>query len=408
MQVFPLQPLRREHIDDTTPRPVLVAQLELPRFYERVVVSAFDVRPDPAFPAHGDSNAFGTAASKSFTQDPSKGLLVFDLQVLQPPQNGGNNQARWPSKSYELFLLRETLVDLAQKGEERLEKSMDQAQWDGWGNHRVEEIIPWSDWGTHGSRLMNISMKRRSWVSTSLIGFEVALMAQVCSCSGYRFASLYRGWNFAMYDNVEMINHDDDEDYDGPDDDEDDDDVDIEPTRSDIRIYDFSPYHVRKELAHHPMKSTPIRRLGQNMRMLKQAMQQPELYTQGGEIDIRGIRYRLLPDPKSLVGKDKPHLYAPTDDRTLVLKRVVTEKTRLPKKRIWAEEVETYLPYVEITRREQVRANGVIIDDQRIIAIAVSLILLSYWRQSLTARQTELPDDLDRAKSEQKMTFLCM
>lgn len=46
--------------------------------------------------------------------------------------------------------------------------------------------------------------------------------------------------------------------------------------------------------------------------------------------------------------------------------------TVLPKRRIWKEDVTTQLLYQEIVRKVGVRANGVMMDDQRIIVVCVS------------------------------------
>ena len=44
----------------------------------------------------------------------------------------------------------------------------------------------------------------------------------------------------------------------------------------------------------------------------------------------------------------------------------------LMKRRIWQQEVITKLPFQEIVRRDGVVANGVLIDDQRVIVVCVS------------------------------------
>ena len=46
--------------------------------------------------------------------------------------------------------------------------------------------------------------------------------------------------------------------------------------------------------------------------------------------------------------------------------------TVLPKRRIWKDDVTSGLPFREVTRTKGVRANGVMIDDQRVITVAVS------------------------------------
>lgn len=160
--IIPVQPLDSDFMDDTTARPVLIAQLELPRFAPGVIIGNFDVRPDPAFPPSRDS----AGVRKSFTQDPSKGILVFDLQVMEPMD---------PPQEYvkgcELFVLRETLVDIARKGEEELISLRKQ---DGEGNShwRVENQYPWAEWGETGARMLDMSMNQRSWVSWSILSTD--------------------------------------------------------------------------------------------------------------------------------------------------------------------------------------------------------------------------------------------
>lgn len=188
--IIPVQPLIAHYMDDTTPRPVLVTQLELPKFAPGVIVSNFEVRPDPAFPPPSKDASRSTAESladddderrkdrvrgvgqrKQFTQNPSKGILVFELSVHEPHASYSANTnvlaaGRGTNKSYELFVLRETLVGMAKEGEERLRKERN-----GVGNGtefrrwEVERIIPWEAWGVTHSRFMDISMKKRNWVS---------------------------------------------------------------------------------------------------------------------------------------------------------------------------------------------------------------------------------------------------
>jgi hypothetical protein len=162
-KITPVQPLAPDHEDDTTARPILLAQLEMPRLAARAGVSSFDVRPDPPFPR---SPHPGYGPRKAFTQDPEKGLLVFELKLREPvgPDFGENHLEH---KEFEVFILRETLIDLACEGEKRLEeqratKDRDTGEYAFW---RVERNIPWAEWGLKGSRIMDISMKRRNWVS---------------------------------------------------------------------------------------------------------------------------------------------------------------------------------------------------------------------------------------------------
>jgi hypothetical protein len=164
--INPVQPLGFDYMDDTTARPVLVAQLDMPRFAPGVIVSSFDIRPDPAF-APRDPSDPNLCPHKPFTQNPGKGLVVIDLHVIEP---GDNPEEMIPdllgqeSIGFELFILRETLVTLANEGEERLKTVRADNGADGNQPWRVVVALAWSEWGEHSSRMMDLSMKRRQWV----------------------------------------------------------------------------------------------------------------------------------------------------------------------------------------------------------------------------------------------------
>lgn len=162
-KITPVQPLAADHEDDTTARPVLLAQMDMPRLAPGAGVSAFDVRPDPPFPR---SRHTGVGPRKPFTQDPDKGLLVFELKLREAvgPDFGNNHMEH---HEFEVFVLRETLIELAREGEKRLEeqrgtKDKETGEYAFW---RVEKNITWEQWGVKGSRILDISMKRRNWVS---------------------------------------------------------------------------------------------------------------------------------------------------------------------------------------------------------------------------------------------------
>jgi hypothetical protein len=55
--------------------------------------------------------------------------------------------------------------------------------------------------------------------------------------------------------------------------------------------------------------------------------------------------------------------------------RVVTAPTVLERRRLWREDVVSGLPFREVWRRKEMRANGVMIDDQRVIVVCVSRVL---------------------------------
>jgi hypothetical protein len=169
--ITPLQPLDLEHVDDTTPRPVLVAQLHVPPAADGAVMGSFDVRPDPAFPPtpKGDEPMLGPR--KPFTQDPSKGVLVFELQLGDPPPDGEGPDFPTNTTTYELFVLREYLVRLASEGEERLRRSRLPASEDRLEIWDVIRNLQWSEWGLENSRFLTQTMASRNWVCflTSLL-----------------------------------------------------------------------------------------------------------------------------------------------------------------------------------------------------------------------------------------------
>lgn len=164
--ISPVQPLDLEHNDDTTPRPVLVTQLHMPPVASGATMGQFEVRPDPAFPPipRGDQPTLGPR--KPFTQDPSKGVLVFDLTLGDPAPPGANPNQQTHANHFELFVLREFIAELATQGEERLRRSRlktgDEDRLDIWD---VALTLSWGDWGETNSRFLTQSMSNRRWVS---------------------------------------------------------------------------------------------------------------------------------------------------------------------------------------------------------------------------------------------------
>lgn len=160
-QVQVHQPLARYEDDSDTPRGHLLASLLLPSITGKLV-HHFHMRPDPAFPA-----SRGGLGQKPFGLDPRAGIIVIELTLdeyipFQPIPIG-------VAEKYEIFMLREFLVDLAAEGEESLRES-----WTGDAAFMPCDI-DWQDWGEEHTRFTDPSMRRRLWV---------------CSCSGYRYASL--------------------------------------------------------------------------------------------------------------------------------------------------------------------------------------------------------------------------
>lgn len=325
--VNPSQPLGSVYIDDTTPRPILVAQLEMPRLASNVSITSFEVRPDPAFPV---APTPGVGQRKAYTQDPEKGVLVFELKVNEPPNPELNRTGPRVKVGFELFVLRETLVKLAQEGEQRIREQRDAR--DGTSGEyafwRVEKNFPWSEWGKKNARFQDMSMRNRAWV---------------CSCSGYRYVDLVSSDDYrqiygrreedkrrralsggseleeneverAVIEDNSGMDHsmsDDELDVDVEEMEEDDDDDSFRPLRPcHIRVLDFSPIRLRRPL--------------------------------------------WKPAKESIV-------------------TTRTVPTVLSKRRIWTEDVITTLPYTEVIQTKSIIANGVMIDDQRVIAIKVSI-----------------------------------
>lgn len=166
-RIIPVQPLIADPFDDTTFRPVLVAQLNLPTIVPGQVVGSFDIRPDPAFPPLPRGALHTLGERKPFTQDPSKGVVVFELAVGDPPGLALDMGSGLDGQTFEMFVLRETFVDMANEGEERLRRSRlpegDADRLEVWD---VTRTLRWDEWGVEHSRLMETSMPRRHWVSS--------------------------------------------------------------------------------------------------------------------------------------------------------------------------------------------------------------------------------------------------
>jgi hypothetical protein len=160
--VVPLQPLDLEHVDDTTPRPVLVAQLHTPPAADGAVMGSFDIRPDPAFPPTPLGDAPMLGQRKPFTQDPTKGVIVLELQLGDPPPDGEDADFPTNTTTFELFVLREYLVQLATEGQERLRRSRANDGLEVWD---VLANMPWSEWGEKNARFLTQAMPLRAWVS---------------------------------------------------------------------------------------------------------------------------------------------------------------------------------------------------------------------------------------------------
>lgn len=130
---------------------------------------------------------------------------------------------------------------------------------------------------------------------------------QVCSCSGYRYISLDRDPASGPMPTAPNI-------------------VYAPPYKANLRLFDFSPCSVRRLAA-----------------------------TQG---DRAG---ELVPVPEDELPRVSPR----------VLRGVHLEPSVMPGGKIWRDDVVSSLQYVVVVREEGVLANGVMMDDQRIMLVAV-------------------------------------
>ncbi|WVQ99262.1 hypothetical protein IAU59_006394 [Kwoniella sp. CBS 9459] len=419
--INPVQPLDTDPMDDTTPRPVLLAQLELPKFALGVMITAFDVRPDPAFPPHQPGTSAKPSPTlgkgKAFTQNPLKGILVFDLTVVAPHDEG--QLARDRKKSYELFVLRETLVKIAAEGEAQLRKAWDNGgDIDGLGIRGVERTVPWADWGEKGARIITATMKKRSWV---------------CSCAGYRFISLIpaiRPAGHGLWPLNEESTDTDDEERDA---------LIPRPIRSDLCVFDFSPVNVRKHRSAlgrdvvteadvgltsiAEENEVKIDAKGKSTHGHDDDQVMVDSETEEDQIDhsldfinpMNGHsmsstsrspgttrrRHRSESASSSHSGKSgasrKYELKSTLDSSAASIVTpggsvaLIEGPTVIEKRHIWKEDVKSSLPFLEVRKEYGGLANGVMCDDQRIIVV-----------------HTQTRRNGDWGNITQEMTVLCM
>ncbi|EIW70779.1 hypothetical protein M231_02565 [Tremella mesenterica] len=326
--INPVQPLGPDYLDDTSHRPVLVAQLELPAFVQGASVGGFDVRPDPPFPPSKPDPGSGIKLQKPFTQDPKKGVLVFELQVTEATPAGFQGDDV-DGTSFELFILREMLVELGEKGEERWRRSWTERDFGFWN---VLETLEWDVWASR-ARLQEVTMTRRNWV---------------CSCSGYRFVSLLHS-QLERRREVSRLN-------------------DQPPRKSDISILDFSPFTVRRLLSE-----------ASSSAILSDSSSDPS-----SNVD---------PTDKTVDKKNQSIPGSLEEKKVEVKIRVVDKPTILVHRQIWKEDVKSGLPFVEIIRKEGMAANGIMIDDQRVIVVSTHGTRSEQW--------TEM-------QMQQELNILCM
>lgn len=136
------QPLTFNRLDDTTPRAVPVTKLLIPALADGAGLYTFHMRPDPAFPPQKEA----PLASKPFTQDPGKGVIVCDLVVASATAP----HTEFHPQFFDFFILREYLIQLAEEGEARRRV--------GWehdlSERAAQRTIFWEDWGEENSRML--------------------------------------------------------------------------------------------------------------------------------------------------------------------------------------------------------------------------------------------------------------
>lgn len=366
-------PLKWHTEDDTTPKFVLVTRLLLPPMRSGAMMAIFHMRPDPAFPAVPSSQQ--TLGARPFTQDPRRGVLVIELamdddRLVMPIRN--------QPEFYEMFILRETLVDMAEEGEERLHEiwartaavqsspklpdlpgspglsgspstprasspspsseassSPRTPSTPGRGGRRAPSRTPspevkrkktysakprrkhhrdsptrifeWDEWGEYSTRVMQpVQNMRRLWV---------------CSCSGYRYASLVR-----RVANSELIT-------------------------TDVCVLDFNPHWVVRN------------------RLRPEA---PEMGLGGGAVASPAASLSEGESGDS-AGKAEDKLEdAPGFDTALpgcVVKHMGSSTPSVIKSEVWDYDVVTRLPYRSVSRRLRDNPRGIMMDDQRILIV---------------------------------------
>jgi hypothetical protein len=184
--------------------------------------------------------------------------------------------------------------------------------------------------------------------SASAISVRITdAVSQVCSCSGYRFVSVVP---IPRFTEPEEPQHEL---------------VHLAPVLSDIRLLDFSPLYARKE----------------GLKFESEVDGFGDGHADGhdhdhDDDDADSISGHIEPTIDPLSGQQRgyrrvPPMFRPGQWKG-VRTRIVDAPTILPKRRIWRDDVVTSLPFREVIRRMAIRANGVMIDDQRVIVVCVS------------------------------------
>lgn len=162
------------------------------------------------------------------------------------------------------------------------------------------------------------------------------------------------------------------------------------PFKCDFKLLDFSPYSVRKPLSNVVEDTGPSEKTvhaGPSRAPKAEASpsetEDPVTSVVDDESELGGSHLnRALRAMKRAAGvisgissTQSGDADRPTEDVGMADDCEVTVRhapTVLPKRRIWKEDVTTRLLYQEIVRKVGVRANGVMMDDQRIIVVCVS------------------------------------
>jgi len=365
--IIPQQPLDLEHVDDTTPRPVLVAQLHTPPAADGAIMGSFDVRPDPAFPPTPVGDAPMIGPRKPFTQDPAKGVLVFELQMGDPPPEGEGPDFPTTTNTYELFVLREYLVELAVEGQERLRRSRlpvaDQDRLEVW---EVMKNQMWSEWGQVHARFLTQTMANRAWVGRPSIVCD-STNKQVCSCSGYRYISLVTPND--LFSQLSTIRN-----------------IENVPRPQDLLMLDFSPYSVKKARS----RGVPATSDLADIEMALDIDPSDHDDVEGGDDidnddddDIEADWVDDDDDDDMSFEFDNP--YQPPIPSTSTSRShhprfshessevdVIDDLSCIEMGSCWKEDIWSGLPYVRIRKEMGIVASGVMIDDQRVMMIAVS------------------------------------
>lgn len=311
------QPLMRDEEDETTPRAVAVARLRIPEIAPGASLENFHMRPDPsAIPPPADAPTLGRG--KPFTLDPARGVVVIEMTIGSDDTDEPIHLQNAHTENFELFILRETLVNLAEEGEAR--RRRDWAKF-GPGAEPDARVYEWDQWGEEHARLLPaVQTLRRQWV---------------CSCSGYRFVSLVPAssdFGGVPVPAPEQTAEELQDDENGP--------FPIEPLH--LVVNDFNPYVVARTRAEARERDA-------------------DMWTQ-----------------ETAVPKDLDEGQADFGDHKYTV-ALHDDATTLKAGDAWAEDVTTRLPFRTVRRAINGDPGGAMVDDQRIFLIRTTGVMSS-WR----------------------------